>query len=57
MPLRTVPAAGWSDLSTVPNDPAFCFLDLYLQLIELDPGAVGHLSFTNGLQLRVGFDL
>ncbi len=55
--LIPVPAAGWSDLSTVPNDPAFCFLDIYLQMLELDPGAAGHLSLTNGLQLRIGFDL
>ncbi len=53
----TIPATGWSDTDTVPNDPVLCFLDLYLQVVELDAGAVGRLSFTNGLQLRIGFDL
>ncbi|MSR46617.1 MAG: hypothetical protein EXS13_06085 [Planctomycetes bacterium] len=53
----TVPAGGFSDSDTIPDDPALCFIDFYLQVIEFDVGAVGKLSFTNGLQLRIGFDL
>lgn len=52
----SIPTNGWSLTNSIADDPALCFLDVYLQLLELDPGAVGGLSFTNGLQLRIGFD-
>ena len=33
------------------------FLDLYYQAMELDAFATGGISCTNGLHLRIGFDL
>ena len=53
----SIPATGLNVAGTLPDDPAFYFLDLFLQTVELDPGAVGGLSMTQGLQLRCGFDL
>jgi hypothetical protein len=43
--------------TTLPNDPALDFFDLYLQAIEADAFASKGLSFTAGLRLRCGFDL
>jgi hypothetical protein len=56
-PMLPLPTAGLTLSSTLPNDPALCFLDLYLQALELDPLASKGISFTPGLQLRFGFDL
>ncbi len=53
----TLPAAGFVDADTLPDDPALCFLELFLQVVQIDAGAVGGLSFTQGLELRVGYDL
>jgi len=52
-----VPATGWSDVDTIVDDPALAFADFFLQVLELDPGAPGGVSLTNGLQLRIGYDL
>ncbi|MEW6745192.1 MAG: hypothetical protein AB1486_20765 [Planctomycetota bacterium] len=38
----------------VPCDPALCGLHLYLQVLELDPGASRGVSFTAGLELVFG---
>lgn len=53
----TVPAAGLLFAGSIPNDPSLCFVSLFLQGIELDPGAVGQLSLTPGLELEIGFDV
>lgn len=55
--LIAVPAAGWSDVDSIPADPALAFTDFFLQVLELDPGAAGGVSLTDGLQLRIGYDL
>lgn len=52
-----IPATGFADPVTIPADPALCFLDLFLQIVELDGGAVGGLSWTQGVELSVGFDV
>jgi hypothetical protein len=39
---------------TIPNDPALCDLELFLQVIELDAGATKGLSFSEGLLLHFG---
>lgn len=41
----------------LPDDPSLYFAHVFLQLIESDPGAIGRLSFTQGVDLRCGFDL
>ncbi|HET6162505.1 MAG TPA: hypothetical protein VFG37_02485 [Planctomycetota bacterium] len=40
---------------TLPNDPALLGFALDLQAIEADPGAVKGVSFTQGLELVLGF--
>jgi hypothetical protein len=55
--LIAVPAAGWSDVDSIPSDPALAFADFFLQVLELDSGAAGGVSLTNGLQLTIGYDL
>jgi hypothetical protein len=39
---------------TLPDDPALCDLELFLQVLELDPGASKGLSFSEGLNLHLG---
>jgi hypothetical protein len=51
-----LPAAGLTLSDTLPNDPALYFADVFLQVIEVDPFASKGLSFTQGLQLHLGFD-
>jgi hypothetical protein len=53
----TVPAGGLLLPGAVPDDPGLCFTKLFVQVIELDPGAVGNRSFSAGLELSLGFDL
>jgi hypothetical protein len=59
-PALTIPitllAGGTSISGLLPDDPSLCFTKLDLQGIELDPGAVGKMSFTAGLELSIGFD-
>ncbi|MBL8839894.1 MAG: FG-GAP repeat protein [Planctomycetes bacterium] len=52
----TIPASGFSTQEQLPDDPALGFSDFFLQIVELDPGAAGGLSMTQGLQLRLGWD-
>jgi len=40
--------------ANIPVDTAFCGVDLYMQFIEIDPGAPGGASFTKGLRLTFG---
>jgi hypothetical protein len=53
----SIPAGGATFGGPIPPDPALAFVDLYEQVIELDPFAHGGESFTPGLHLRIGFDL
>ena len=52
----TVPAGGLVLSESIPDDPTLCFTELFVQGIELDPGAIGKLAFTDGLELSLGFD-
>ncbi|MEW6741477.1 MAG: hypothetical protein AB1486_01860 [Planctomycetota bacterium] len=49
-----LPAGGASLPGDLPCDPAFCGLHVYLQVLELDPGASRGVSFTPGLELVFG---
>ena len=49
-----VPASGFAAKFAVPNDPALCGLNLYVQVVEGDAGASKGLSFTAGLHLLFG---
>jgi len=40
---------------TLPSDPAYNGFELDLQAVEADPGAVEGFSFTQGLQLLLGW--
>jgi hypothetical protein len=53
----TVPAGGLVFAGSIPDDPTLGFTVLFLQGVEFDPGAVGKLALTAGLELRIGFDL
>jgi hypothetical protein len=44
-------------LVNVPDDASLCFLELFVQALEADAGAVGGISFTDGLELTIGLDL
>jgi hypothetical protein len=54
MLMLSVPAAGLSLPSTIPNDPSLNGISVYLQAIELDSTAPHHLTFTNGLDTHFG---
>jgi hypothetical protein len=57
-PLLLVPigisAGGESLVANLPNDPTLFGTQVYLQVLELDPGAARHISFTAGLDLVLG---
>jgi sugar lactone lactonase YvrE len=40
---------------SIPNDPALFGFEIDLQAVEVDPGAVKGVSFTQGLQLLLGY--
>ncbi|MFO0984255.1 MAG: hypothetical protein U1E76_21455 [Planctomycetota bacterium] len=47
--------AGTTPLpGTIPADESLCGLSVYLQVLEIDPGASAGISFTRGLQLAMG---
>ncbi|MFO0980863.1 MAG: calcium-binding protein [Planctomycetota bacterium] len=48
------PADGLSITSTIPCDGALCGMSVFAQVLELDPGASRGISFTPGLELRLG---
>jgi hypothetical protein len=41
-------------VGTIPVDGQLCGVSIYLQALELDPGAAKNLSFTPGLELAIG---
>jgi hypothetical protein len=49
-----VPAGGLAILSPLPCDSALCGFSVYLQALEMDPGATEGVSFTPGLRLTFG---
>jgi hypothetical protein len=49
-----LPAGGADFLLTVTCDYALCGLSIYLQVWEADAGASQGVSFTPGLELRLG---
>jgi hypothetical protein len=53
----SIPKAGLTVSGAIPYDFLLCFLDLYEQVLEVDPFAVGGVSFTRGLHLTLGFAL
>jgi hypothetical protein len=52
--LLTLPSAGLSLSGGLPCDGFFCGASIYLQALEIDPGASQGVSFTRGLRLVVG---
>ena len=49
-----IPVSGAQLTGTIPCDGEFCGISLFLQVIELDPGASDGYSFTPGLELAIG---
>jgi len=47
-------ADGIALAAEIPADPAYCGLEVYAQVLELDDGALKGLSFTAGLELVLG---
>ncbi|MFO0983022.1 MAG: hypothetical protein U1E76_15055 [Planctomycetota bacterium] len=52
--LFTLPAAGLALPGALPCDGSLCGRSVYLQALEVDPGASKGVSFTQGLQLLLG---
>jgi hypothetical protein len=52
--LFALPGAGLALPGTVPCNPALCGRSIYLQALEVDPGASQGVSFTQGLRLVIG---
>lgn len=52
-PVR-VPAAGLSLTAAIPCDDILCGVSFFVQVVEADPGASRGVSFTPGLELRLG---
>jgi Tol biopolymer transport system component len=50
-----VPPSGVDLLARLPHDERLAALDLFLQALELDAGAIHGVSFTAGLALHPGF--
>ncbi|MBM4014566.1 MAG: hypothetical protein FJ293_06340 [Planctomycetes bacterium] len=52
-----VPAEGLAVDATIPDDPALPFSDWFVQVLLLEPTAVGGISATAGLELVIGYQL
>ena len=50
----SLPASGLAMTGALPADPNLDGLSVYLQMLELDPGASDNVSFTPGLELTLG---
>jgi Tol biopolymer transport system component len=50
----SIPATGFSQPGTLPIDPVWSGIELFLQVLELDAGASQGVSFTPGLELILG---
>jgi hypothetical protein len=53
----SIPAGGVALTDTLPADPSLYFVHLFTQVLEIDAGATGNVSMSQGLDLRCGFDL
>jgi hypothetical protein len=53
----SIPKTGLTLGGLIPFDPSLCFIDLYEQVMEVDSFAIGGVSLTAGLHLRIGFHL
>lgn len=49
-----IPAAGQSLVLSIPNNPALVRESVFLQVAQSDPGASAGISFTRGVELRIG---
>ena len=49
-----IPSGGLALSDSIPNDPAFDGVAIYLQVLENDAGATNGFSFTAGLELHIG---
>jgi Tol biopolymer transport system component len=50
-----VPAGGIHWPQSLPDDPQYRCVDVYLQLLEADPGAFKGISFSQGLAMHLGY--
>lgn len=50
----SIPAAGFSQPGTLPVDPVWSGIEIFLQVLEVDAGASRGVSFTPGLELILG---
>jgi hypothetical protein len=50
-----LPAAGITLSGNIPDDPTLVGVSVFAQALELDAGAAKGLSFTQGLQLTLGY--
>jgi len=50
----SIPVTGSSQLGTLPVDPVWSGIELFLQVLEVDAGASHGVSFTPGLELILG---
>ncbi|MBL8840068.1 MAG: VCBS repeat-containing protein [Planctomycetes bacterium] len=51
----TLPSLGTVLTEDLPNDPTLNGLELFVQVLEADPGAVKKISMTDGLKLHLGW--
>lgn len=49
-----LPAGGFDLTFPAPCDDSFCGVHIYLQALETDPGAINGVSFTAGIDLKLG---
>ncbi|MSR45480.1 MAG: hypothetical protein EXS13_00150 [Planctomycetes bacterium] len=52
-----LPGGGMTLSENIPDDPALAFVVFYVQVLEADAAASRKISFTAGLQVRIGYDL
>lgn len=52
----SIPASGITLYGDIPDDESLGGLSIFLQAIEIDPGASKGISFTDGLELALGWD-
>ncbi len=54
MEAYALPPSGWQLTASIPFDVSPCGVSYFVQMIEIDPAASKGLSFTPGLELRIG---
>ncbi len=56
--LTTLLLVRWSGstlIAELPDEPRLCGIDLFTQVLEVDPGAAKGVSFTAGINLSLGY--